>query len=95
MSEFSELQKTYQAYQGKGVEFIGVFVRSSDDEIRKFAETYKLTFPVGRENGIAGPLGVLSIPTTVFIGKDGRIVKRHRGQIALAEIDESIKAMLK
>lgn len=95
MSEFSELQKAYQAYRDKGVEFIGVFVRSNDDDIRKFAEAYKLTFPVGRENGIAGPLGVLSIPTTVFIGKDGRIVKRHRGQISFAELEEDIKAILK
>ena len=95
MSEFSELQKAYQAYKGKGVEFIGVFVRSSDDDIRKFAEAYKLTFPVGRENGIAGPLDVLSIPTIVFVGKDGRIVKRHRGQITFVEIEENVKAILK
>ncbi len=95
MNEYSEFQRAYQAYKGKDVEFIGVFVRASDDEIRKFADTYKITFPVGKENGIANLLGVQSIPTTVFIGKDGRIVKTYMGVITYADLDVNIKAILK
>jgi thiol-disulfide isomerase/thioredoxin len=95
VNEFSELQRAHQAYGDKGVGFIGVFVRGSDDEIRKFAEAHKITFPVGKENGIANLLGVQSIPTTVFIGKDGRIVKRHRGQISYTDLDANIRTILK
>jgi hypothetical protein len=68
---------------------------SSDDDIRKFAETYKITFPVGKENGIAGPLGVHGIPVTVFIGKDGRIAGRYIGAITYTELDENIRTLLK
>lgn len=68
---------------------------SSDDDIRKFAETYRITFPVGRENGIAGLLGVRGIPVTVFIGKDGRIVKRYLGAIPYADLDANIRTILK
>lgn len=39
---------------------------SSDDDIRKFVETYKITFPVGKEKGLAGILGVRGIPVTVY-----------------------------
>lgn len=85
----------YQAYRDKGVGLIGVFVMSSDDDIRKFAETYKFTFPVGKEDGIAERLGVRGIPTVVFIGKDGRIVKRHSGEITYADLDANIKMILK
>ncbi len=61
----------------------------------KFADTYKLTFPVGRESGIAALLGAQSIPNTVFIGKDGRIVKRYMGTITYADLDANIKMILK
>ena len=52
-------------------------MKSKDDEINKFVETYRMTFPVGREDGIAGMLSVKGIPATVFVAKDGRIIKRH------------------
>jgi len=75
--------------------FLGVFVMSKDEEIKKFVETYKMTFPVGRENGIAGILGVKGIPSTVFVGKDGRIIKRHNGAISYEELASNIEAILK
>lgn len=75
--------------------FLGVFAMSRDDEIRKFAETYKMTFPVGRESGIAGILSVRGIPATVFIAKDGRIIKRHIGVITYDELASNIEAILK
>ncbi len=68
---------------------------SSDDEIKKFVETYKMTFPVGRENGIAGILGVRGIPVTVFVAKDGRIIKRHIGVVSQQELTSNIETILK
>ncbi len=58
-------------------------------------ETYKITFPVGRENGIAGTLGVRGIPVTVFIDKKGRIVKRHIGTVTYEQLALNIEAILK
>lgn len=75
--------------------FIGVFVGSTDGEIKKFAETYRITFPVGKENGIAEALGVKGIPTTVFIARDGRIVKKYVGTIDSADLVSDIEAMLR
>ena len=68
---------------------------SSDDDIKKFAETFKITFPVGKENGVAGILGVRGIPVTVFIDKKGRIVKRHIGTVMYADLSADIEAILK
>jgi hypothetical protein len=68
---------------------------SRDDEIKKFVETYKITFPVGRENGISGILSVRGIPVTVFVAKDGRIIKRHIGVITYEELASNIEAILK
>ncbi|MBI5102514.1 MAG: hypothetical protein HZB33_11865 [Nitrospirae bacterium] len=60
-----------------------------------FAETFKFTFPVGRDNGISGVLGARGIPMTVFVAGDGRIVKRHIGYIAYGELSSNIEALLK
>lgn len=83
------------SFKGKGVSFIGVFVTSQEKEISRFAETYRITFPVGKENGIAEKLGVTAVPTTVFIGKDGSVVKKHVGQIDYAGIVSGINEILK
>lgn len=63
--------------------------------MRKFAETFKITFPVGRENGIAEKLGVKGIPATVFLDKNGRIAKRHIGMINYEQLVSNIEAILK
>jgi hypothetical protein len=70
-------------------------VKSKDDEVKKFVETYKMTFPVGREDGIAGMLSVRGMPATVFVARDGRIIKRHIGVITYEELTSNIEAMLK
>jgi len=54
-----------------------------------------MTFPVGREDGIAGMLSVRGMPATVFVARDGRIIKRHIGVITYEELTSNIEAMLK
>lgn len=66
-----------------------------DDDIKKFVEVYKITFPVGRDNGLAKDLGVRGIPVTVFIDKKGRIVGRHIGSINYRELSSNIGKLLK
>jgi len=48
---------------------------------KKFAEEYRLPFPVGRDaDGRIGDLyGVQTTPTTLFIGKDGKLRERLEG----------------
>lgn len=58
-------------------------------------ETYKITIPVGKEDGIAEKLGVRGIPVTVFLDKNGRVAKRHIGVINYAELASNIEAILK
>ncbi len=60
-AEAPELQKAYLSYKDKGVLFIGVFTMSGDADIRKFAATYRLTFPVGKDNRLSRALGVMGI----------------------------------
>ena len=81
-------------YKDKGVLFLGVFAMSKDKEIRTFADEYGISYPVGRENGIAETLGVKGIPETVFINKKGVLVKHHYNVVSYDELKAEINSML-
>ena len=88
------MEKAYQSFKDKGVLFLGVFVTSNDKEIREFAETFHQTFPVGKDTGTAEALNVKAIPVTLFIGRNGRIVERHRDTIDFDELVTGIEKLL-
>jgi hypothetical protein len=75
--------------------FVGVFVMSKHHEIRKFVETYGITYPVGKENGIARILDVPAMPATVFINRDGKIIRKHLDEINYDGIISGIEAILR
>ncbi len=89
------MQRAYRTYKDKGVLFLGVFTMSKEKEIRKFIDKYHITYPVGHEKGIAKALGAAGIPETIFINKEGTIIKRHTDTIHFDELKQSIEVMLK
>ncbi len=54
-----------------------------------------LTYPVGKESGIATILWVKAIPETMFIDREGRILKRYSGTINYEELSAGIQNLLK
>ena len=68
---------------------------SDEEGIKKFVETYNITFPVGKDKEMAKKFGVMGLPTTVFIAKNGRIFKRHIGIITPEDLKADIEAILK
>lgn len=82
--QLGELQKLQDRRSpGLAIVCIGVGARDSEDQIRRYWETNKLTLPVAR-NG-AGPNDVYrlyhvsSVPTVYLVSKDGKIVARWAG----------------
>lgn len=93
-AEAPEMQKAYEAYKDKGIIFIGVFGNSREEEIREFIEDYRLTFPVGSDNGIVEAFGVRAIPQTFFFSKDGKCIKRIIGTASYKEISRYVEQLL-
>lgn len=93
-AEAPHIQKAYEAYQGKGVVFIGVFGNSKDEEIKEFIENYKLAFPVGKDIGIVKAFGVRAIPQTFFFDRNGRCIRRIIGAASYEEISEYVEKMI-
>ena len=74
---------------------MGVFTIGENEDIKKFTETYKVTFPVGKDKGTAKQFGVKALPVTVFVAKNGKIIKQHFGVITHDELKSNIEAILK
>lgn len=89
-----ELQQRY----ANDVVVLGMSVDDPVEKLKPFAAQYKINYPVlvglGREDvqDAYGPM--YGIPMTFFIGRDGKICKRHAGIAPKAQIERDIKALL-
>lgn len=89
-----EFQKKYRA---QGVEVVGIAMEDTDKkDIERFLKEMGVNYLilVGSEN--VGELygGVMGLPTTFYIGRDGTIVEQHAGLISKSEIEAHLqKAM--
>lgn len=75
-AEAGILESAYVTYQSRGVMFIGIDLQNDTwEESKKFLRDHGITYPAGRD--VTGAVGrayrVTAIPTTYFIGPDGRI----------------------
>jgi cytochrome c biogenesis protein CcmG/thiol:disulfide interchange protein DsbE len=87
----------YRAFKNKDVQFVGIFVNDREPAVRKFVQSYGLSFPVGLDDGrrIADSYRFIGTPFTVFVSKDGRIVERKAGPHSEKAFREKIEKLLK
>ena len=92
---FVDLQKQYGP---QGLQVVGVAMDdASKDAIAKFAKEMGVDYPVviGDDKVADEYGGVQALPTTFYIGRDGKIVGRVFGLIGHGEIEENIQKALK
>ncbi|MGH9521664.1 MAG: TlpA family protein disulfide reductase [Terriglobales bacterium] len=93
---FEELQKQYGP---QGLEIVGVNMDDNPtiDSIGKFARSQNIDYTVLLGNDKVADLygGVEALPTTFYIGRDGKIVARAFGLISHKEIEANIQSALK
>ncbi|MCU1308926.1 MAG: alkyl hydroperoxide reductase [Candidatus Angelobacter sp.] len=94
MPWFVELQNQYGP---EGLAVIGVAMDdSSNEEIAKFAKELGVNYPILRGKEAVGEAygGLPGLPTTFFIGRDGKIVDQDAGLVSRKVIEENIKIAL-
>jgi thiol-disulfide isomerase/thioredoxin len=87
-TESPTLKALAEQYTGKGVQFVGVNVRDEAGEAKPFEEKYGVPYPSildqanhgAVELAFAGSIQPNATPTTLVIGKDGRVTARMLGQ---------------
>lgn len=68
-------------YQSEGLKIVALSLDTDHDMAREFAEELNANFTIGFDDSgeIADLFKVKGMPTSVLIGRDGRIVKKHEG----------------
>lgn len=94
--EAKGLQKTYDAFKERGVEFAGVAVQDSPEGVSRYVKEFGITFPVGIDSSgeIASAYKIYGLPRTFVIGGDGRIVFMRSGPLTEEDLATELKRLL-
>ena len=91
------LERTYRAYKGQGVAFIGVDLQDRLEDALRYIREFDITYPNGPDptGEIAINYGVSGLPVTFFVSKKGMILRRWVGAIEKEVLISSIQEIMK
>lgn len=93
--EMPEMQKFYETY-GDEIKIVAVNFNEKDEKVSEFLNEHGYTFPTPLDRGgeVGKDYGVLTLPTTYFIGTDGIIQQpRHVGPMTYEFMEEMMNAL--
>lgn len=76
------LERTWREYRKDGVVFVGVNIRDSLTDARRFVKEFDITYPMVRDESqkLADDLGVFGLPETFFLDDKWRLLATVAGQ---------------
>jgi thiol-disulfide isomerase/thioredoxin len=74
--EMPVLEQLHREFAPRGLAIVGVNAREGTETVRRYAKELGLTFPLVLDPGgrINALYGVIGLPTTFVVGRDGRAV---------------------
>jgi thiol-disulfide isomerase/thioredoxin len=92
---FVDLQKQYGP---QGLQIVGIAMDDGNprDDIAKFTREMGVNYTIllGNDKVADAYGGVEALPTTFYIGRDGKIVSRIFGLVSHHEVEENVRAAL-
>ena len=94
--EMPDFEAAWKEYRDEGVVFVGVAVSDSEEDARSFAEETGVTYPIGLDGeGVTSvAYEVTSLPTTVFIDREGRIARRLTSRANMGALKIFLRGLL-
>src|SRR5580698_4168330 len=91
---FVEFQNNYAA---QGFQVVGISMDDGPDPVRTFYRQYKMNYPVamGSTELAQSYGGILGLPVTFLIDRNGHVTANYRGQTDTAVIQQRLEALLK
>ena len=89
-------ERLSQEYGERGVQFIGINIQDAEADAEAYLREYDITYPNGRDdNGsISIDYGVIGIPVTFFINKDGVVQRRWAGVMRETQLRQWIDELV-
>jgi peroxiredoxin len=91
---FVEMQTRYGT---QGLQVIGISLDDDEKPVRDFGQQYKINYPVAIGDAKLAQAygGVLGLPITFLIDREGRIYKRHIGQTEFSIFEKEVQELLR
>ena len=97
-AEMPDLEEAFQAHRGQGVVFVGVeeLILDTVEDGQTFVDEIGVTYALGAdvEGDLIAEYSIVGFPTTVFIDRDQKIVRKWTGILNTEKIDELIGDLL-
>lgn len=95
-AEAPTLNRVYQAYKAKGVEFVGVAIWDRDVDVQKFLDAAGTSFTTGKDprGELAVEFGLTGIPEKYFVNAHGEIVRKFVGPLDEARLSKVLDEIL-
>ena len=83
------LEKTWRAYKDRGVTFVGVDIQDDERDASEYLEEFDITYPNGPDvdGKITVDYGVIGLPVTFFVNREGVIERRWVGAISERKLE--------
>ena len=97
LAQMDELRALQAKYGRRKFQIVGVNLDSDGQQPRAFLQNRRFPWPHLYEKGgldsrLANELGILSLPTMILVGNDGRVVDRN---LHIEEVEAHFKAMVR
>ncbi len=88
--EMPALQEAYTSYAGDDFVILAINYLESSEDIKAFLQSNGLTFPVGIDSSgeVFRSYRVASIPTSLFLDRNGVVLAVYRGPLTKEAIDQ-------
>ena len=89
-------ERLSREYSERGVVFIGVNIQDAESDAEAYLGEYDITYPNGmdEDGSISIDYGVIGIPVTFFIGRDGVVQRRWAGVMRETQLRQWIDELV-
>ena len=94
--EIPQFMSLQEKYSNAGLQTIGISIDDDDRELRQFCRKLNVNYPVVKGNhSIADAYGgILGLPTTFLVGRDGRIHAKYVGSTDFHAVEREITVLM-
>jgi cytochrome c biogenesis protein CcmG/thiol:disulfide interchange protein DsbE len=95
--EIPQLVALQEKYRAAGFQAVGISMEDKESALRDFYRKYKMNYPVviGNQRIAQEFGGILGLPTTFLIGRDGRIRTKYSGLVDFPKLEQEIMTLLR
>ena len=95
-SEIPRLVDLQNKYGREGLQIVGISLDDDPRPVHAFDQQLRMNYPVAIGDASLAEQygGVLGLPVSFLIGRDGRIYAKHEGEADISLIEREIKSLL-